>query len=118
MGVFQKYWKIIAVLLLIGGSFCSGWYVNTLKTGYEQNIVKEIKDEVKDALKDVKDQNYENYLKTKEYLDSKQLNVIKEKIPVIIEKEKEVYYQYCLEGEGVDALRIMRENSRLARGLQ
>lgn len=118
MGVFTKYWKLASVLILLLGSFYSGWYVKTLKDGYELNIVKEVKQEVQGALKEVKEQNYQNYLNTKEYLDSKQINVIKEKIPVIIEKEKEIYFQYCLEEEGVEALRILRENSRIARGMK
>lgn len=118
MNVWKQYWKLAAVIVLLVGSFCSGWYVKTLKDGYEQNIVKEVKEEVRDALTDVKEQNYQNYLKTKEYLDSKQINVIREKIPVIIEKEREIYYQICMEEKGVEALRLMRENSRLARGMK
>lgn len=118
IAILKQYWKIGAVIVLLLGSFYSGWHVKTLKDGYEQNMVKEVKSEVQTALKDVKEQNYQNYLKTKEYLEGKQLNVIHEKIPVIIEKEKEIYYQYCMEEKGVDALRIMRENSRLARGMK
>lgn len=116
--LLQKYWKVLLVVFLVGGAFSSGWWLKTLKDGYDQNIAKTVQQEVRTAMKDIKDQNIQNYKETKEYLQGQQFKVIKEKIPFIVEKEKEIYYQYCMEEKGIDALKIMRENSKLARGMK
>ena len=114
--LIKKYWKVFLVLVLLLGSFYAGWDLHKMKVGYEQNLEQSVKDEVRNGIQDIKNENIRNYNETKDYLEGQQFKVIKEQIPFILEKK--VYSNQCLEGEGVDSLLLMRDNSKKARGLK
>lgn len=115
----QKYWKALAVVFLLLGAFSTGWIAKSMKDDHEENIQlkqqQAVSKAVKEATAQIKEQNAQQYLENKKYLESQQYKIIKEKTETILQNK--IYTNQCLDGAGVDSLTEMRENSRKARGL-
>lgn len=113
--ILRKYWKQASVLILLGAMFAGGWKANTVYNGYQQNLLQQTKDQVDKALRDVQREHAKNLIEVKELLANRETEVIKVDVPKIIEKK--VYYNLCLEEEGVKKLQYEKDLARKLRGL-
>ncbi|WOL22692.1 hypothetical protein [Escherichia phage vB_EcoM_JNE01] len=110
--VIIPYWKPLLVVLVMSGCVYGGWEANNYYTGYKESIDLKIEKQVNAALDQMQQESAKSYIETKQIMQDN-AKVIETKIPYIVERE--VYYNVCLDQDGVNVLKELKENSRKAR---
>lgn len=105
----QKFWKPLAVLVLVIGAFLGGWKSNEVYHGYKDNLEARIEKKFDKGLSDLQAQGAKNLEDTKELLKQSKAQIIEKEIPIIVEKK--VYKNPSLDQEGVDALKKLKDES-------
>lgn len=105
--IIKKFWKPIAVLVLMLVSLYGGWHANEIYHGYKDNQEAKIEKLFDAGIQRMQQQGAQNLIDTQNILKAKKDKVITVEIPKIVEKE--VYKNPALDQDGVDALRKLKE---------
>ncbi|ENR0918490.1 hypothetical protein ENKO_181 [Klebsiella phage fENko-Kae01] len=107
--LLRKFWKPIAVLVLVIGSFLGGWKANEVYHGYKENLEARIEKKFDEGLSKIQAQGAQNLIDTQELLKKNKAEIIEKEVPIIIERK--VYQNPSLDQDGVEVLRKLKEES-------
>lgn len=105
--------SVVGILLSFALSFSLGWKVHSYYVGYQQNIERVVKDEVKEGLSQIQKDHAQNLLDTQKKLDNIKSNVVVERIPTFIDRP--VYLNGCIDEDGAGTLHDFKLESNKAR---
>lgn len=110
LGFFKSYKLPLLICSFIVYSAIAtfvGWKLNTYYTGYQTSIEQRIEKQVDLGLQKIQQQGAKNLKDTQDLIDNKQTQIIKEKVPLIVDRP--IYLNSCLDEDGVDVLRKLRD---------
>lgn len=105
----QKFWKPIAVLVIVVGAFLGGIKTHIVYEGYKESLEARIEKKVDQGIAAMQAQSAQNLIDSQELLKKNKAEIIEKEVPVIVEKK--VYKNPSLDQDGVDVLKKLKEES-------
>lgn len=105
----RKFWKPIAVLIIVICSFFGGIKTHIVYEGYKENLEARIEKKFDKGIAEMQAQGAKNLVDSQELLKKNKAEIIEKEVPVIVEKK--VYKNPSLDQDGVDVLKKLKEES-------
>lgn len=112
LALIEEFIKPISFAVIMALCVLGGWKLNTYYTGYQSSLEQKVQKKVDDAMNQMQADQAKNLVETQQLIKDN-AKVIETKVPVIVERK--VYQNVCLDEDGWNVLKELKDNSSKGR---